>query len=102
MSLDLEESQSQVSQFNTSASTSGQVGSGSPPPSGRSSPPFPMPSTPSSITSSGAQQPDVVELQIDYWPLVRPLESKDNKGLVKGQEHGKNSIKSTFRNLQVS
>lgn len=41
-----------------------------------------------------------LELQIDYWPMIRPGESKEKKE-NKGQDQGKNSVKSTFRNLQV-
>uniref|UniRef100_A0A6P4EJV4 Phosphofurin acidic cluster sorting protein 2 isoform X3 n=1 Tax=Drosophila rhopaloa TaxID=1041015 RepID=A0A6P4EJV4_DRORH len=66
-------------------------------------------STPSSLqqqTFSGAlAAAEAVELQVDYWPLVRPGEghAKDSKGgMSKGSDAGgKNSIKSTFRNLQV-
>ncbi|XP_017113556.1 phosphofurin acidic cluster sorting protein 2 isoform X3 [Drosophila elegans] len=66
-------------------------------------------STPSSLqqqTFSGAlAAAEAVELQVDYWPLVRPGEvhAKESKsGMSKGSDAGgKNSIKSTFRNLQV-
>ncbi|XP_017039818.1 phosphofurin acidic cluster sorting protein 2 isoform X2 [Drosophila ficusphila] len=67
-------------------------------------------STPSSLqqqTFSGAlaAAAEAVELQVDYWPLVRPGEghTKESKGgMSKGSDAGgKNSIKSTFRNLQV-
>ncbi|KRF83793.1 phosphofurin acidic cluster sorting protein 2 isoform X2 [Drosophila virilis] len=66
--------------------------------------------TPSSLQSqtfSGAlAAAEAVELQVDYWPLVRHGEShaKDSKGgMSRGSDSGggKNSIKSTFRNLQV-
>lgn len=41
------------------------------------------------------------ELQIDYWPIMpRTTESKE-KGANKTIDQGKNSIKSTFRSLQV-
>jgi len=66
-------------------------------------------STPSSQqqqTFSGAlAAAEAVELQVDYWPLVRPGDghAKESKGgMSKGSDAGgKNSIKSTFRNLQV-
>lgn len=45
-------------------------------------------------------QQEPLELQIDYWPIVRPGEIKD-KSQTKGTDQGKNSIKSTFRSLQV-
>ncbi|KAH8337318.1 hypothetical protein KR059_006975 [Drosophila kikkawai] len=107
----------------------GVVLSGSPPQQqqsmGRISPPLQTPpssasshrerntseslSTPSSLqqqTFSGAlAAAEAVELQVDYWPLVRPGEghAKESKGSTsKGSDAGgKNSIKSTFRNLQV-
>ncbi|XP_064550286.1 phosphofurin acidic cluster sorting protein 2 isoform X2 [Drosophila montana] len=65
------------------------------------------PSAMQSQTFSGAlAAAEAVELQVDYWPLVRHGEShaKDSKGgMSRGSESGggKNSIKSTFRNLQV-
>ncbi|KPU79698.1 uncharacterized protein Dana_GF17970, isoform C [Drosophila ananassae] len=67
-------------------------------------------STPSSLqqqTFSGAlAAAEAVELQVDYWPVVRPgeghaKESKSGSGSKGGDAGGKNSIKSTFRNLQV-
>lgn len=85
LSLDLDESNSQFSNINSLSS--------SPPQSGRISPPNLLPTTPS-------QSQESFELQIDYWPLVRPMDSKD-KSQTKGNDQGKNSIKSTFRNLQV-
>lgn len=45
-----------------------------------------------------------VELQVDYWPIIRPGEhssSKDKSNTRSGDQGGKNSIKSTFRSLQV-
>ncbi|XP_034488716.1 phosphofurin acidic cluster sorting protein 2 isoform X2 [Drosophila innubila] len=68
--------------------------------------------TPSSLQSvqtfsgSLAAAAEAVELQVDYWPLVRPGEThlKESKGgMSRGGDSGggKNSIKSTFRNLQV-
>lgn len=63
--------------------------SSSPPNTGRASPT--QPTTP--VQES-------LELQIDYWPLIRPGDSKEKKE-NKSQDQGKNSVKSTFRNLQV-
>lgn len=63
--------------------------------------------TPSSQSFSGAlANAEAVELQVDYWPLVRPgdahvKESKSEKSRGGDAGGGKNSIKSTFRNLQV-
>ncbi|XP_032593106.1 phosphofurin acidic cluster sorting protein 2 isoform X2 [Drosophila grimshawi] len=65
------------------------------------------PSTMQAQAFSGAlSAAEAVELQVDYWPLVRPGEShlKESKGgTSRGGDSGggKNSIKSTFRNLQV-
>lgn len=45
-----------------------------------------------------------VELQVDYWPVMRPSDfaSKDKGSATKSSDQGgKNSIKSSFRNLQV-
>lgn len=67
--------------------------SGSPPQSGRSSPPL-------SSTPSTAGGMDSVELQIDYWPIIKPTDGKE-KAPMKDKEQGKNSIKSQFRSLQV-
>lgn len=92
---------------NIGVSSGGGAISSSPPLSGRMSPPMPTP--PSSATSqreqreptgSNAAATESVELQVDYWPLVRPGDVKD-KSISKGGDQGKNSIKSTFRNLQV-
>lgn len=47
---------------------------------------------------------EAVELQVDYWPVIRPgehLSSKDKSATKSGDQGGKNSIKSTFRSLQV-
>lgn len=94
-----------------STSASGTALSGSPPQSGRISPPLQTP--PSSASSqrevcfgSTPQQvgSESVELQVDYWPLIRPGEhtsSKDKSNTRSGDQGGKNSIKSTFRSLQV-
>lgn len=43
----------------------------------------------------------VQELQVDYWPLARPMEKSQGDKKSSGDQ-GKNSVKSTFRNLQVS
>ncbi|KAM8707236.1 hypothetical protein ACLKA7_011346 [Drosophila subpalustris] len=56
--------------------------------------------------ATAAAAAEAVELQVDYWPLVRPGEThpKESKGgMSRGGDSGggKNSIKSTFRNLQV-
>lgn len=68
--------------------------------SGRNSPPLPL--TPSATQMLLLQQPvqqEPLELQIDYWPIVKPGEK--DKSQTKGNDQGKNSIKSTFRSLQV-
>lgn len=41
------------------------------------------------------------ELQIDYWPIMLRTDSKEAKSANKTIDQGKNSIKSTFRSLQV-
>lgn len=78
--------------------------SNSPPLSGRNSPPLPL--TPSATQLLQLQQQqqqqfqqEPLELQIDYWPIVRPGEK--DKSQTKGTDQGKNSIKGTFRSLQV-
>ncbi|XP_021708579.1 phosphofurin acidic cluster sorting protein 2 isoform X2 [Aedes aegypti] len=99
LSLDLEETMTQSSQ-----QSSDRILSSSPPQSGRASPPAPI--TPAPImqhqsNSSGSPQ-ESVELQVDYWPLARPILDAKEKSQSKGQDQsGKNSIKSTFRHLQV-
>lgn len=75
---------------------SANAASGSPPQSGRSSPPMPI--TPSAVQS----QHEAVELQIDFWPLARPIIDGKEKSQTKDKDQGKNSIKSTFRSLQVT
>uniref|UniRef100_A0A336L930 CSON006338 protein n=1 Tax=Culicoides sonorensis TaxID=179676 RepID=A0A336L930_CULSO len=93
LSLDMDESMS------TSVSQPGsQTASGSPPQSGRNSPP--MPSTPSASSNQTNSQ-EAVELQIDYWPIARPVIDGKEKSQAKDKDQGKNSIKSTFRSLQV-
>lgn len=91
LSLDMDETQGTSM---PQAGISPSMVSGSPPQSGRSSPP--MPTTPSS-----SQGPDSVELQIDYWPIVRPSVEGKEKSQAKDKDQGKNSIKSQFRSLQV-
>lgn len=66
--------------------------SSSPPNTGRASPT--QPTTPAPI-----QEP--MELQVDYWPTMRQSVDGKEKNQTKGQDQGKNSVKSTFRNLQV-
>lgn len=68
--------------------------SGSPPQSGRSSPP--LPSTPSLM-----QGTDALDLQIDYWPTVKLSGDGKEKVQAKDKDQGKCSIKSQFRSLQV-
>lgn len=82
LSLDLDESGTAL---NTQLSSS-------PPNTGRASPT--QPTTP-------AQFQEPMELQVDYWPLMRPIGDGKEKNQTKGQDQGKNSVKSTFRNLQV-
>lgn len=87
LSLDLDES------FLINSQSGCTLLSSSPPLSGRISPP--MPTTPS------AQVQEPLELQIDYWPILRPMSDNKEKNQNKAQDQGKNSIKSTFRSLQV-
>ncbi|XP_055696699.1 phosphofurin acidic cluster sorting protein 2 isoform X8 [Lutzomyia longipalpis] len=115
VSLDLDESLGIISQQTSN------VLSSSPPQSGRMSPPMPTtPATPSQQQQEKAEkadkvekmeklqmqqmqmQPESYELQIDYWPVAsRYSDNKEKKEDKKGTDQGKNSIKSTFRNLQV-
>lgn len=67
--------------------------SSSPPNTGRTSPT--QPTTPGVIK-------EPMELQVDYWPMIRPLGDGKEKNQTKGLDMGKNSVKSTFRNLQVT
>ncbi|XP_058813906.1 phosphofurin acidic cluster sorting protein 2 isoform X2 [Topomyia yanbarensis] len=97
LSLDLDETMTLNSQ-----QSSDRILSSSPPQSGRASPPAPL--TPVALvahqSNSGTQES--LELQIDYWPLARPILDGKDKSQSKGQDPtGKNSIKSTFRHLQV-
>uniref|UniRef100_A0AAG5CTC8 Phosphofurin acidic cluster sorting protein 2 n=1 Tax=Anopheles atroparvus TaxID=41427 RepID=A0AAG5CTC8_ANOAO len=107
VSLDLDESLTYVSQ-----GSADRMLSSSPPQSGRTSPPSSQ--TPIAVaqlqqqqmqqssSSSSAQTQESLELQVDYWPLARPIFDPKEKPLGKGQDpSGKNSIKSTFRHLQV-
>nr|XP_040229691.2 phosphofurin acidic cluster sorting protein 2 [Anopheles coluzzii] len=111
VSLDLDESFTYASQ-----GSADRMLSSSPPQSGRTSPPASQ--TPGAIaqlqqkdlqqqlqqssSSSSSQVQESLELQVDYWPLARPNFDPKEKLLGKGQDpSGKNSIKSTFRHLQV-
>lgn len=107
LSVDLDESI--ISGLLQQQHSSSSLLSGSPPQSGRTSPP----STPSSahlFQQSQQQQQsqfqalqsahESLELQIDYWPIVKPGTEKD-RNQTKAIDQGKNSIKSTFRSLQV-
>lgn len=89
--------------------------SGSPPQSGRASPPSSQSAQQlyqssqqqqqQQFTSQQSQQSpnqlEALELQIDFWPIMKPNIDKD-KIFTKAIDQGKNSLKSTFRNLQVS
>lgn len=102
--------------------SSGSLLSGSPPQSGRASPPTVSPGTyalqhqqpqqqqPQQQQQQQLQQQQLqqlyqlqqepLELQIDYWPIIKPgIEKEKNQN--KAIDQGKNSIKSTFRSLQV-
>lgn len=106
LSMDLDESILSGILQQQQSSNSLMSGS-SPPQSGRSSPP----STPVSAQlyqqsqqqsqSSVNQQMESLELQIDYWPIMKPSMEKE-KNFIKSTDQGKSTIKSTFRNLQVS
>lgn len=85
LSLDLDESLSSA----LLQQSAGNALSSSPP-SGRTSPP--IPTTPQLLTNH-----EPLELQIDYWPIIKP----GDKAQSKSTDQSKNSIKSTFRNLQV-
>lgn len=92
------------------------------PPNGRLSPPTVMSSSASQVVSGsgggstgggGQQQSNLsampqqqspqesYELQIDYWPIMLRTDSREAKSANKTIDQGKNSIKSTFRSLQV-
>ncbi|XP_053945042.1 phosphofurin acidic cluster sorting protein 2 isoform X2 [Anastrepha ludens] len=89
--------------------------SGSPPQSGRISPPqHTPPSSANALRDRGGDSistlpakandaPESVELQVDYWPIMRPGDytPKEKSITRSGDQGGKSSIKSTFRNLQV-
>ncbi|CRK88259.1 CLUMA_CG002039, isoform A, partial [Clunio marinus] len=66
--------------------------SSSPPNTGRVSP---------TQVSAPAPVQEQMELQVDYWPMLRPIGDGRDKNQTKGMDQGKNSLKSTFRNLQV-
>ncbi|XP_049532098.1 phosphofurin acidic cluster sorting protein 2 isoform X1 [Anopheles darlingi] len=113
VSLDLDESLTFASQ----GSASDRILSSSPPQSGRTSPPTSQ--TPIAVTQaqqqqmqlqqqqnsssvSSSQMQESLELQVDYWPLARPITDQKEKPMSKSQDlSGKNSIKSSFRHLQV-
>ncbi|XP_035780194.1 phosphofurin acidic cluster sorting protein 2-like isoform X2 [Anopheles albimanus] len=112
LSLDLDESLTYASQ----GSSSDRILSSSPPQSGRTSPPTSQ--TPIAVTQtqqqqmqlqqqqnssvSSSQMQESLELQVDYWPLARPITDQKEKPMGKSQDlSGKNSIKSSFRHLQV-
>jgi PACS-1 cytosolic sorting protein len=95
LSLDLDES--------INIGISSQLSS-SPPNTGRASPT--QPNTPQQAPQIAVQEP--LELQVDYWPISRPFSEsgggggdKKEKSQTKGQDQGKNSVKSSFKNLQV-
>lgn len=95
LSLDLDES--------INIGISSQLSS-SPPNTGRASPT--QPNTPQQAPQIAVQEP--LELQVDYWPMSRPFSEsgggggdKKEKSQTKGQDQGKNSVKSSFKNLQV-
>lgn len=76
--------------------------SSSPPNTGRASPT--QPNTPQQAPQFVVQEP--LELQVDYWPISRPFSDSSGgggkeKNQTKGQDQGKNSVKSSFKNLQV-
>ncbi|XP_062536247.1 phosphofurin acidic cluster sorting protein 2 isoform X2 [Armigeres subalbatus] len=99
LSLDLEETMTQIS-----LQSSDRILSSSPPQSGRASPPAPLTPAPvmQQLSNSSSTPQESVELQVDYWPLARPILDSKEKSQGKGQDpSGKNSIKSTFRHLQV-
>ncbi|XP_039971354.1 phosphofurin acidic cluster sorting protein 2 isoform X2 [Bactrocera tryoni] len=89
--------------------------SGSPPQSGRISPPQQTPPTSANAlrdrggdsintpTTQSNAASESVELQVDYWPIIRPGDyTPKEKSITRGGDQGgKSSIKSTFRNLQV-
>lgn len=124
LSLDLDENNlSGVSQLQQQQSSNSLI-SNSPPLSGRSSPPVTPTSQllqqqPFQQQSTQQQQQqrqehqqqqhqyqllhqqEPLELQIDYWPIVKPMLNEKEKSQTKGSDQGKNSIKSTFRSLQV-
>lgn len=83
---------------NLSSKELSSVLSGSPPHSGRVSPPIPI--TPQQQSSFILREPtqESLELQIDYWPIFK--HDLKEKGASKSAD-SKNSIKSAFRSLQV-
>lgn len=110
LSVDLDESI--ISSLLQQQQSSSSLLSGSPPQSGRASPPS-TPSTTQFLQQSQQQQQqhhqqfhllqypqESLELQIDYWPIIKPGADKE-RNQTKAIDQGKNSIKSTFRSLQV-
>ncbi|XP_067617217.1 phosphofurin acidic cluster sorting protein 2 isoform X2 [Eurosta solidaginis] len=102
---------------NSGASGTNNALSSSPPQSGRTSPPQQTPpssanairdrggdsiNTPPPTQQSNANV-ESVELQVDYWPIMRPGDHtpKEKSITRSGDQGGKSSIKSNFRNLQV-
>lgn len=83
-------------------SSNSLISGSSPPQSGRSSPPTtPAPAQLYQQTqSSSIQQLESLELQIDYWTIMKPNMEKE-KNFTKAFDQGKCTIKSTFRSLQV-
>lgn len=119
LSVDLDESLITGLLLQSQQPSGSSLLSGSPPHSGRTSPPV----TPSSIQALHHQQSyqqivlphqqqqqqaqsfqlqsqqEPMELQLEYWPIKSTIDK--DKSLAKGFDHGKCSIKGTFRSLQV-
>lgn len=116
LSVDLDEGQFSGLLQQSQQTSGSNLLSGSPPHSGRTSPPvtpsgiqalhhqqsyqqiaLPQQQQPQPIQLQSQQEP--MELQLEYWP-IKPTLDKD-KSLTKVLDQGKCSIKGTFRNLQV-
>lgn len=96
--LNILQSSPSVMISNLSSKELSSVLSGSPPHSGRTSPPIPItPQQQSSFILKETTQ-ESLELQIDYWPIFK--HDLKEKGASKSAD-SKNSIKSTFRSLQI-
>lgn len=95
-SLNILQSSPSLMTANMSNKELSSVLSGSPPHSGRISPPI----TPQQQSSFIQREPtqESLELQIDYWPIFK--HDFKEKGASKSAD-SKNSIKSAFRSLQV-